>query len=62
MLFDISVPRNVDADVNELAHVQVFNVDDLNTVVAQNQESRRQMEAQLLIEERVRSILCLVSQ
>jgi len=52
MLFDISVPRNVDADVNELAHVQVFNVDDLNTVVAQNQESRRQtMEAQLLIEE-----------
>jgi len=52
MLFDISV-RNVDADVNELAHVQVFNVDDLNTVVAQNQESRRQMamEAQLLIEE-----------
>lgn len=53
MLFDISVPRNVDADVNELAHVQVFNVDDLKTVVAQNQESRRQMaiEAQVLIEE-----------
>jgi glutamyl-tRNA reductase len=52
MLFDISVPRNVDADVNELAHVQVFNVDDLKTVVAQNQESRRQMamEAQVLIE------------
>jgi glutamyl-tRNA reductase len=53
MLFDISVPRNVDADVNELAHIQVFNVDDLKTVVAQNQESRRQMamEAQVLIEE-----------
>lgn len=52
MLFDISVPRNVDADVNELPHVQVFNVDDLKTVVAQNQESRRQMamEAQVLIE------------
>lgn len=55
MLFDISVPRNVNADVNELAHVQVFNVDDLNTVVAQNQESRRQMamEAQVLIEAEV---------
>ncbi len=53
MLFDISVPRNVDADVNELADVQVFNVDDLNTVVAQNQESRLQtvMEAQVLIEQ-----------
>ena len=53
MLIDISVPRNVDADINELAHVQVFNVDDLEAVVAQNQESRRQMvmEAQVLIEE-----------
>lgn len=53
MLFDISVPRNVDADVNELTHVQVFNVDDLKTVVTQNQESRLQMamEAQVLIEE-----------
>lgn len=55
MLIDISVPRNVDADVNELANVQVFNVDDLKTVVAQNQESRRQaaIEAQVLIEEEV---------
>lgn len=54
-LFDISVPRNVDADVNELAHVQVFNVDDLKIVVIHNQESRRQMvmEAQALIEAEV---------
>ena len=53
ILVDISVPRNVDADVNELPHVRVFNVDDLKTVVAQNQESRRQMaiEAQALIQE-----------
>lgn len=53
MLFDISVPRNVDADVNELPHVRVFNVDDLKSVVAQNQESRRLMaiEAQALIQE-----------
>ncbi|MBW4628823.1 MAG: glutamyl-tRNA reductase [Brasilonema octagenarum HA4186-MV1] len=57
ILFDISVPRNVDADVNELAHVQVFNVDDLKTVVAQNQESRRQIsiEAQALIEEELKT-------
>lgn len=55
MLFDISVPRNVDADVNELAHVHAFNVDDLKAVVAQNQESRRQMarEAEVLLEEEV---------
>ncbi len=43
MLFDISVPRNVHADVNELINVQAFNVDDLKAVVAQNYESRRKM-------------------
>ena len=55
MLFDIAVPRNVHTDVNELAHVQAFNVDDLKAVVAQNQESRRQMamEAETLLDEEV---------
>jgi glutamyl-tRNA reductase len=55
MLVDISVPRNVDADVNELEQVRAFNVDDLKAVVAQNQESRRQMaaEAEALLEEEV---------
>ncbi|BAZ29009.1 shikimate/quinate 5-dehydrogenase [Cylindrospermum sp. NIES-4074] len=55
MLFDISVPRNVDADVNELANVQAFNVDDLKAVVAQNYESRRKIaqEAEKLLDEEV---------
>jgi glutamyl-tRNA reductase len=55
MLFDISVPRNVDADVNDLANVQAFNVDDLKAVVAQNYESRRKMaqEAEKLLDEEV---------
>jgi len=55
MLFDIAVPRNVAADVNELSHVWAFNVDDLKAVVAQNQESRRQMamEAEGILEEEV---------
>lgn len=55
MLFDISVPRNVASDVNELENVSAFNVDDLKAVVAQNQESRRKMamEAEGLLEEEV---------
>lgn len=55
MLFDISVPRNIHSDVNELDRVQAFNVDDLKAVVAQNQESRRRMaqEAEILLEEEV---------
>ncbi len=56
MLFDISVPRNVDPDVNQLDSVQVFNVDHLEAVVAKNQENRRQMaqEAQMLIFEGIK--------
>jgi len=59
MLFDISVPRNVDSDVNELGYVHAFNVDDLKAVVAQNQESRRKlaMEAEELLEEEVETFL-----
>lgn len=57
MLVDISVPRNVATDVNELAHIQAYNVDDLKAVVAQNHESRRQMaqEAEVLLEEEVQA-------
>lgn len=55
MIFDISVPRNVDGDVNTLANIQAFNVDDLKAVVAQNQESRRKMalEAEGILAEEV---------
>ena len=55
MLVDISVPRNVDADVNDLPNVRSFNVDDLKAVVAQNHETRRKMaqEAEGLLEEEV---------
>jgi glutamyl-tRNA reductase len=55
MLIDISVPRNVDADVQGMETVRSFNVDDLKAVVAANQESRRQMaqEAEALLDEEV---------
>ncbi|WP_072622314.1 glutamyl-tRNA reductase [Spirulina major] len=55
MLVDISVPLNVHQDVEELPHVQNFNVDDLKAVVAQNTAQRRQMaqEAETLLEEEV---------
>jgi glutamyl-tRNA reductase len=55
MLFDISVPRNVHGDVNDLENVQAFNVDDLKAVVAQNHESRRKMamEAEKLLDAEV---------
>jgi glutamyl-tRNA reductase len=56
-IIDIAVPRNVDSDVKELSNVKAYNVDDLKAVVAQNQESRRQMamEAEVLLDQEVES-------
>lgn len=54
MLVDIGVPRNIAADVDGLAGVEAFDVDDLQEVVARNQEARREIAAEaenLLIEE-----------
>ncbi|MGB3571884.1 MAG: glutamyl-tRNA reductase [Phormidesmis sp.] len=55
LVFDIAVPRNVHSNISEIEAVFAFNVDDLKAVVAQNQESRRQMalEAEGLLEEEV---------
>lgn len=54
LLCDISVPRNVAADVSEMAGVQSYNVDDLKAVVAKNAAARRKMaqeaEASLEVE------------
>jgi glutamyl-tRNA reductase len=57
MLLDISVPRNIDADVKDLDNIQAFNVDDLKAVVAQNQETRRKMmmEAEKILEDEMNS-------
>ncbi|MEC4805688.1 MAG: glutamyl-tRNA reductase [Jaaginema sp. PMC 1079.18] len=55
MLVDISVPRNVHANVVEIEQIQCYNVDDLKAVVAQNTANRRKIaaEAMVLIEEEV---------
>ncbi|MFM7634056.1 MAG: glutamyl-tRNA reductase [Cyanobacteriota bacterium] len=59
MLIDIGVPRNISADTADLTGVQSFDVDDLQEVVARNQEARREMaaEAQGLLEEEARLFL-----
>ena len=59
MLVDIGVPRNISADTAELPGVASFDVDDLQEVVARNQEARREMaaEAEGLLEEEARLFL-----
>ena len=51
MLIDISVPRNVEAQCNEVDGIFAYNVDDLKQVVAANQAKRRHkmLEAEVLL-------------
>ena len=41
-LIDISVPRNIEADVQRLDNVYLYNIDDLETIVRENVRSREQ--------------------
>jgi len=51
MLIDISVPRNVESECNNLEPVIAYNVDDLKEVVAANQARRahKVLEAEVLL-------------
>ena len=59
MLVDIGVPRNISTDAGDLPGVESYDVDDLQEVVARNQESRREIaqEAEGLLAEEARQFL-----
>ena len=59
LLIDIGVPRNINSDVQGIEGVGSFDVDDLQEVVARNQEARREIaaEAKGLLEEEARLFL-----
>ena len=54
-VIDISVPRNVSDDVNEIENVFLYNIDDLKMVVDKNLEERKiaAESAKILIDEEV---------
>ncbi|KGG15159.1 MULTISPECIES: glutamyl-tRNA reductase [unclassified Prochlorococcus] len=58
-LIDIGVPRNISSDVSELDGFEAHDVDDLQEVVARNQDARQQMalEAEALINDEARIFL-----
>ncbi len=59
LLIDIGVPRNISSDAQGIDGVGAFDVDDLQEVVARNQEARREIaaEAEGLLEEESRLFL-----
>jgi glutamyl-tRNA reductase len=54
-IIDISVPRNVSEDVNEIENVYLYNIDDLKTVVDKNIQERKlaAAAAEVILEEEV---------
>ncbi len=55
-IIDISVPRNVSEDVNDVENVYLYNIDDLKAVVDENMRERKlqaQM-AEIILEDEVR--------
>ena len=59
LLMDIAVPRNIDPAVASLDGVYLYDIDDLNKIVADNQQDRRQEadRAEALIEEEIAQFL-----
>jgi glutamyl-tRNA reductase len=58
-VIDIAVPRNIDPAVNELDNVFLYDIDDLQRVVANNLQHRKEVanQAELIIEEEVEQMI-----
>lgn len=56
-MVDLAVPRDIEAEVESLSDVYLYTVDDLQQVVAQNQQSRQTAvtQAECIIDEQVSS-------
>jgi glutamyl-tRNA reductase len=59
ILIDMSVPRNIDAEVQRLDNVYLYNIDDLEGIVRQNVRSREQELAlcHLIVEARATALM-----
>src|SRR5258708_40335630 len=62
-LIDIAVPRNIDADVQSLEGVYLYNIDDLQALVRENVRSRQQDLAKCdqIIDARVSAMMAKLS-
>jgi len=62
-LIDIAVPRDIDADVQQLNNVFLYNVDHLETIVRENVKNREQELArcQTIIAERTAALMAKLS-
>ena len=63
VLIDISVPRNIAQDVQEINNVYLYDVDDLEVIVRENVKHREQevTRCQSIIDERTEAVLAKVA-
>lgn len=54
-MVDIAVPRDIEPEVGKLADVYLYNIDDLNTVIDENRQSREEaaQQAEIIIDYKV---------
>jgi glutamyl-tRNA reductase len=58
-LIDIAVPRDIDADVDQLENVYLYNVDHLEAIVRENVRQREQelVRCQAILRERTEALM-----
>ena len=58
-IIDISVPRNIDPDINEMENVYLYNIDDLQGVVDANifERQKEAEKAEKIVEEEIETFL-----
>lgn len=58
-MVDIAVPRDIEAEVEELDDVYLYTVDDLQSVIEENKKSRQQAadQAEILVQEETRQFM-----
>jgi glutamyl-tRNA reductase len=58
-IIDVAVPRDVEPEVNELADVYLYCIDDLQSIASKNQQSRQEaaVDAEAIVESQVSNFL-----
>jgi glutamyl-tRNA reductase len=60
LMFDMALPRDIEAEISELEDVYLYNLDDLQEVVKEGYQSREQAatQAEVIINQRAAAFMC----
>ena len=60
LMFDMALPRDIEAEIRELEDVYLYNLDDLQGIVRQGYQCRQEAatQAEVIIQERANAFMC----